>query len=117
MLSEIELKNMIREMESKFAHKSEMLINDLTLRDKLVYELSVKNKFISALLQVQALRHSNSLPNNTSRLESVGRVLSSKTKFIEDKSSTQVRMHVVINQRPYFCCVILKTIYYSLAVA
>lgn len=92
MLSEEDLKKMIREMESKFAHRSEVLINDLTLRDKLVYELSVKNKFISALLQVQALRHSNSLPNSAGRLESVGRVLASKNKSVDDKSNTHVRL-------------------------
>ena len=89
---------MILEMESKFTHMSEVLISDLTHRDKLIFELSVKNKLISALLQVQELRHSNLLPNRTSKLESVGRVLhvAPKSKVNEEKTNSHVRGHVIV---------------------
>ena len=86
---------MITEMESKFALTSELLINDLTLRDKLVFGLSVKNKFISALLQVQALRHSNTL-STPSKLESVGRALTSR-KSAEDKANFRVRFLLTLS--------------------
>jgi len=92
VLSKTELQKMILEMENKFMHMSEVLISDLTHRDKLIYELSVKNKLISALLQVQGLRHSNLLPNRISKLESVGMALASKSKANEEKTNSHVRV-------------------------
>ena len=61
---------MSEEMEKKFNHMSELLVLDLQTRDKFVTELSIKNKFISALLRVKTLKHSSS---TTSGLDGVGR--------------------------------------------
>lgn len=90
MLSGLELRKMIREMENKFSRMSEVLVCDLTCRDKLVIELGIKNKFISALLQVQSLRHSSS-QSSGSRFESMGRALAAKSKQSEDKTNIHVR--------------------------
>lgn len=60
MLSETELKAMCQEMERKFSRLSESLVVDLQLRDRLVTELTVKNKFVSAMLRVQSLKQSSS---------------------------------------------------------
>ena len=51
---------MSQEMERKFTRMSELLVVDLQLRDTLVTELDIKNKFISAMLRVQSLKHSSS---------------------------------------------------------
>ena len=80
---------MIAEMEMKFACMSEVLVAELTLRDRAVIGLHVKNKFISALLQVQTLRHSTSVSSG-SRLESIGRAWAAKTKSSDEKSRGQV---------------------------
>ena len=50
---------MCEEMEEKFSQLSELLVVNLQLRDKLVTELSVKNKFICAMLRVQSLKQSS----------------------------------------------------------
>lgn len=81
---------MIAEMEGKFVSMSDTLVCDLTCRDKFVFGLDVKNKFISALLQVQSLRHSNS-QSSGSRFEIMGRPWAAKAKQSDEKSNVTVR--------------------------
>jgi hypothetical protein len=58
---------MCEEMERKFSGLSELLVADLQLRDKLVIELNVKNKFISAMLRVQSLKQTYSVGSGVTR--------------------------------------------------
>lgn len=60
---------MSQEMGEKFNHLSELLVLDLEVRDKLVTQLTVKNKFISAILRVESLKHSST----ATRLDGIAR--------------------------------------------
>lgn len=79
MLSESELNVMSQEMERKFTHLSESLVIHLQLRDRLVTELTVKNKFISAMLRVTSLQHSN-IGTSTGGINGTGRPRSMSMK-------------------------------------
>ena len=46
------------EMASKFTRLSDTLITELQERDILIQQMAAKNRFVSALLKVQGLRHS-----------------------------------------------------------
>ena len=94
---------MIAEMENKFASMSEVLVCDLIDRDKFIFGLNIKNKFISALLQVQVLRHSNS-QSGGSRLESVSRAWAVKSRQSEERMNIRVRavsyLSLMLNYNP-----------------
>lgn len=76
---------MTQEMETKFTHLSELLVVILQLRDKLVTELRIKNKFISAMLRVQSLRHSTAIASG-SGIEFTGRL---RSRSLRNKSSDE----------------------------
>jgi hypothetical protein len=61
VLSEVELQQMCHEMESKFSRLSEELLTNLQLRDVMAGEMEAKNRFVSALLRVQQLLHTQYL--------------------------------------------------------
>lgn len=77
---------MCQEMERKFARLSESLVIDLQSRDKIVTELTVKNKFISAILKVESLKHSCVGYENTARARS----RSLRSKPVEDRVNRRV---------------------------
>ena len=58
-LSLDELQMTCEEMTSKFQRLSDELISELQQRDLVVHEMDTKNRFISAMLKVQNLRHNN----------------------------------------------------------
>ena len=78
---------MSQEMEKKFNHLSELLVLDLQVRDKLVTELNVKNKFISAILKVESLKHSTGGLDGTGRARSK----SMRSKASDEKVNGKVR--------------------------
>ncbi len=88
LISESELKVMVQEMDEKFTHLSDLLVSDLEKRDRLITEINIKNKFISAMLRVQSLRHSNSLASGYV-LDTIARH-KLRTKTSEDKVNGKV---------------------------
>lgn len=83
---------MCQEMEAKFSRLSELLVVDLQLRDKLVIELTVKNKFISAMLRVQSLKQTCSIVSGGSGVDGGGRVRlkSMRSKLSDERSNEKV---------------------------
>lgn len=103
ILGETELKVMCEEMEAKFNHLSEHLVLNLQQRDKLLTELSVKNKFISAILRVKSLKHSSS---TNSGVDITGRPRSKsvKGKAAEERVNGKVRYLGIFVLCSYVCC-------------
>lgn len=104
VLNECELNIMSQEMEKKFNHLSELLVLDLQVRDKLVTELSVKNKFISAILRVKSLKHTLS-----GGMDSAGRPRSRSTrsKPIEDRVNEKVS-GIISKFSGKQCCILFQ---------
>lgn len=53
-----ELQQMRDEMASKFTRLSDTLIIELQQRDVFIQQMAAKNRFVSALLKVQGMKHS-----------------------------------------------------------
>lgn len=81
---------MCQEMERKFIRLSESLVINLQQRDRLVIELTVKNKFISAMLRVQSLKQSSAVAGNSSGVDGGGQRARSKSM---KNRSTDERVH------------------------
>ena len=104
VLSESELRVMCQEMEAKFSRLSESLVADLQFRDKLVTELSVKNKFITAMLRVKSLKHSSSVASSGDALARP-RSKSMRSKVAEDRINGKVRIaYIKVLSIKLSCC-------------
>lgn len=80
---------MCEEMTSKCTRLSDILVSELQERDVIVHKMEAKNRFISALLKVQNLRHNlgqNGSVNGTAR--SRARTWTSKGR--EERNSGKV---------------------------
>ena len=103
MLSEAELNAMCQEMERKFSRLSESLVIDLQFRDRLVTELTVKNKFVSAMLRVQSLKQSSGNSAGGGDFGNRMRSRSLRSKVPDERANGKVRVQSVLT-----CC---ETIY------
>ena len=86
------------EMSSKFTRLSDTLITDLQQRDVLIQQLDTKNRFVSALLKVQGLRHTMDVSGSIDGTR--GRAwtqLTRTTKGKEEKNSGKVCFTIVLD--------------------